>query len=126
MHIINMNIIVKEHNSLVDANGDRMHKIYIRFQSENQVNQFTKHRSFKVNGKEFEVFRLNPKDIYMFGQITCFLSFELRELGWNVSFQQKLTEYDMQKYFNRFGAIIGCDHPNDHECILQFQELDLS
>ena len=91
MYIINMNIIVKEHNILVDANGDQRHRVYVRFQSENQVNQFMKSRPFKVHGKEFEVSRSNPKNIYMSGQITTFLSVKLHESGRNVSFQQKLT-----------------------------------
>ncbi|CAF1439101.1 unnamed protein product [Adineta ricciae] len=81
----------------------------------------------EINEKYIEkavLIKIGPPTSPRLNQITCFLSFKLRELVRNVSFQQKLTEYDMQKYFNRFGGIIGCDHPNDHECIRQFQDYD--
>lgn len=120
--MITNNYYIMEINNLVDINGQQQQKAYMNFGKEETVNELMKNRPIICNGQKLTVSRYNPKNCYLSGRITFALSVTINETKQDNGFKKELTEYDLNKYFEKFGKIVHCTWESNEEVILQFEE----
>ncbi len=68
-----------------------------------------------------KISRYIPKNCPMSGHLTWTVSLKIDETEQENWFKKELTEFDIQKYFQKFGQIIACEQYSSYEFILQFQ-----
>ncbi|CAF1455218.1 unnamed protein product [Rotaria sp. Silwood1] len=106
-------------------NGQKRKKVFLNFKEEKRVNELMKNPIIKYNNQEHQISRHNPKEIPLSGQMTCYLLIKISKIEDENGFRKKLTEYDLNEYFRKFGKIISYQKENDNEIILQFENYDI-
>jgi hypothetical protein len=106
---------------LTEVNGDKRQKAYLNFKNKERVDQLMKIGSLIHHGQEMKISRYIPKNCSMSGHLTSTVSLTVDETEEENGFKKELTEFDLQKYFQKFGQIIACERSSNYEFILQFQ-----
>ena len=108
---------------MTETDGVKRKKAYLNYNNEERVNELLKNRPLKLSRQELRISRYIPKDCHMSGHITSTLSLMIHQTGKDNGSEKQITEYDLQKYFEKFGQIIACEwQNNEKKAILQFQE----
>lgn len=94
----------------------------MNFKRVESVDEFMKGGSLIHQGREMRVSRFIPKSCPLSGYITSSIILIIYETEQENGFRKELEEYDLNKYFQRFGQIIACDWQSSNEVNLQFQQ----
>jgi len=78
--------------------------------------------SIRLNEQELRISRYIPKNLPLTGHITSMLLIMICKTERGNGLEKKVTEYDLKKYFEKFGKIDYCEWESDEEVILKFHE----
>ena len=102
--------------------GEERKKAYLNFTKEEQVNEMIKDGSLFLQGHEMRISRYLPKSYPLSGYITTNLRLIIGDTQRQSEVREKVSEFDLKKYFEQFGEIVDCDWQNRNEVILQFRK----
>lgn len=104
-----------------EVNGEERKKAFLNFTKEEQVNEMIKGGSLFFQGHEMRISRYLPKSYPLSGHITTNLRLIIDDTQHQSEVRDKISEFDLKRYFQQFGEIVDCDWQSRKEVILQFR-----
>ena len=105
---------IDEESFSVAENGEERRQAFLNFQKKDDVERVMNDPLLFHQGQEIRISRYLPKGCPLAGYLTnnILLTIHGREI----------PEFDLKKYFEKFGQIVDAQWQNDDQMILQFAE----
>ena len=95
-------------------NRQQLKKAYLNFNNKETVDRLMKMGILKYHEHEMKISRYLPKGYALGGYITANILLTIHG--------GKIPEFDLKKYFEKFGRIVDAKWHDDNEMILEFAE----